>query len=86
MIIKNATVIDGTGRQPILNASVQVKNGKIKAVLADCAVCNPADGEEVIDGTGLTVLPGFINCHVHLANSGESNPAPAGFWMRDHRC
>ncbi len=60
LLIKNATVIDGTGK-PAFSASVAAKDGKIKVLPADCS-----DGAKtVIDGTGLNVSPGFIDAHSH---------------------
>ncbi|KAK7959173.1 uncharacterized protein PG986_004027 [Apiospora aurea] len=32
---------------------------------------DPGDGDEIIDGTGRTVLPGLIDCHVHIADEAQ---------------
>ena len=62
--IKAGTLIDGSGGAPVKNAVVLVQGERITAVGAGVAV--PA-GATVIDLTGFTVLPGFIDAHVHLA-------------------
>jgi len=68
-LIKNATVITIThGR--IEHGSILVRDGKIAAVGAD--VQAPADAK-VIDGTGLFVMPGIIDCHTHIAVDGDVN-------------
>jgi imidazolonepropionase-like amidohydrolase len=61
--IKAGSLIDGTGSGPIRNAVVVVENGKITAAGAGVAV--PA-GAQVIDLSSRTLLPGFIDAHVHL--------------------
>ncbi len=62
--IKAGTLIDGSGGAPVKNAVVLVQGERITAIGAGVAV--PA-GATVIDLTGFTVLPGFIDAHVHLA-------------------
>jgi imidazolonepropionase-like amidohydrolase len=49
---------------------LRVENGRVAAVTADGAV--PA-GAKVVDWSGFTVLPGLIDCHVHLADTEQSN-------------
>ena len=61
--ITNATLIDGTGVDPVSNATVLVEGERITA--AGVNVAPPADAE-VIDAGGRTLMPGMIDCHVHL--------------------
>jgi imidazolonepropionase-like amidohydrolase len=61
--IVNATIIDGTGRDPITNGTVVVENDRITSVGAGG---DPPKGADVIDAAGGTVMPGMIDCHVHL--------------------
>jgi imidazolonepropionase-like amidohydrolase len=61
--IRNATLIDGTGADPVPNATVLIDGERITA--AGAAVEAPRDAE-VIDAGGRTVMPGMIDCHVHL--------------------
>ena len=57
ILFQNISVIDGTGA-PAYVGSVAVKDGKI--------IMNPQGGAaEVVDGAGLTLCPGFIDCHSH---------------------
>lgn len=62
--IRAGTLIDGTGAAPVRNAVILVQGDRITAVGANVQV--PA-GATVIDLSGATVLPGFIDAHVHLA-------------------
>ena len=59
-------LIDGTGRDPVADAVLVVDDGRITAVGPRSAVRIP-DGAEIVEGDDLTLLPGFIDCHVHLA-------------------
>jgi N-acyl-D-amino-acid deacylase len=61
-LIKNGTVIDGTGR-PGFRADVRVRDGKI----AEVGPALPPDaGETVHDAAGCFVTPGFIESHTHF--------------------
>ncbi|HZQ56696.1 MAG TPA: amidohydrolase family protein [Acidimicrobiales bacterium] len=61
MLIKGATIVDGTGR-PGVRGNVAVRDGRIAEVGAD-AVGEP--GEEVVEADGLVVAPGFVDPHTH---------------------
>jgi len=63
-VIKGATVIDGTGRSPIVNGVVLIQGNKIKAVGTQTTVSIPR-GAIVVDASGKYVLPGLIDMHVH---------------------
>ncbi|TAK96501.1 D-aminoacylase, partial [Patescibacteria group bacterium] len=60
VIIKNGTVIDGTGN-PRYRADVGIKNGKI----ADIGDLSNELTEESIDARGQLVVPGFIDVNNH---------------------
>ena len=78
-LITNGAVVDGNGGPPEV-ASVLVVDGRV-AALGDEAVRQAALHEnqsahaiERIDATGLTVMPGLIDAHCHLAfDDAESN-------------
>lgn len=61
-VIKNATVLTGTGAQ-LEGAAVLMENGKIVAVGSDLVI---PDSALVIDGSGKWVTPGIIDVHSHL--------------------
>lgn len=63
--ITGATLIDGTGAPARHGVTVLVSGGRIAAVGPRAEVPIPA-GTTVIDGTGKTVLPGFVMMHEHL--------------------
>ncbi len=73
--IHNTRLIDGNG-QAIERATVIVREGKIHAAGPSRAVSIPR-GATRIDGRGLTLLPGLIDCHVHLCLGAEPDVVQA---------
>jgi imidazolonepropionase-like amidohydrolase len=71
MLISGAGYFDGTGKI-VPGHGVLVDEGKIRRV-AKMAEFSGFSGE-VFDAAGCTVLPGLIDCHVHLVFAGEGNP------------
>lgn len=59
-------LIDGTGREPIVNATLVVRDGRVVAVGPASAVPIPA-GAERVALEGKTVMPGLINAHGHVS-------------------
>ena len=67
-LISGATLIDGTGGPPVADAAVLVNDGgRVEAVGPRAAVAAPANSE-IIRATGMTLLPGLIDCHDHLSS------------------
>ena len=67
--ITGATLIDGTGSPATEQATVMIENDRITAAGRGTDVQVPSDAE-VIDGSGMTLLPGLIDSHDHLASFG----------------
>jgi len=62
--IVGGTLIDGLGGDPIRSSVVVVENGRIIASGSEANVAIPA-GARRLDASGRTILPGFIDTHVH---------------------
>jgi len=63
--ITNVSVVDGTGSDPRNNMTVMVKNGMISFVGPSDKI-SIASGTFIIDGTGKTLIPGFVMLHEHM--------------------
>jgi imidazolonepropionase-like amidohydrolase len=61
-----ATVIDGLGSAPISRGVILVVDGAIAKVGDESATASPRDAA-VVDLDGLFLLPGLIDCHLHLS-------------------
>ena len=69
-LIHNGTIIDGNGGKPIKNGIVLIKNEKILDIGNEKSVKIP-DGEiKHVNANGGFILPGFIDCHVHMMFNG----------------
>jgi imidazolonepropionase-like amidohydrolase len=68
-VLKGGRLIDGTGAAPAAAASVVIRGQRIEAVTTRAAADWPQDSE-IIDIAGMTILPGLIDCHDHLAMHG----------------
>lgn len=66
LLLSRGTVIDGTGAAPRLDTSVLVSGDRIVSVGAEADVAAAASHATVIDVSGLTVMPGLIDAHVHI--------------------
>ena len=64
LVIRGGTLIDGTGRPPIENSVIVIEGDRFKAIGRGGEVAIPPDAQ-VIDVTGKTVMPGFIDGHCH---------------------
>lgn len=62
-VLRGGRVFDGTG-SPAAGADVSIENGRILDIGAGL------DGDAQVDVAGLTLLPGLIDCHVHVTSSG----------------
>lgn len=65
LILKNATIIDGTGSIPLPNASVIVEGERIREIIPGPPGSIPS-AATVIDCRQQTLLPGLIDAHIHV--------------------
>ncbi|MDG6938986.1 MAG: allantoinase AllB [Nitrososphaerota archaeon] len=63
LLVKGGTVVTA---QKLLRADVLIQGGRITKVGNGL----PADGSNTVDATGLLVLPGVIDLHVHMRDPG----------------
>jgi imidazolonepropionase-like amidohydrolase len=66
LALVNGLLIDGTGVEPIEHSLVLIKDGKIVNVGTIGELAVPYNAK-IIELDGASVLPGFINSHVHNA-------------------
>jgi imidazolonepropionase-like amidohydrolase len=70
--ISGATLIDGTGGQPVTNSVIIIQGDTIAAVGTVASIIVPPDVRN-IDARGKFILPGLIDTHVHLEMVGLSD-------------
>lgn len=90
LVIRGATLIDGTGAPARGPVDIVVENNKILEIVdvgTPYVAINPADrpakGTKEIDASGSYVLPGFINLHVHVGDVPKAPEAEYAYklWM-----
>ena len=77
LVIRNVIVIDGKGTPARGPQDIIVEGNKIAAVRGAAARPDAYKNEKhILDGTGMYLLPGLINSHVHLQDERAGIPQP----------
>jgi len=71
LALVNGTLIDGTGAAPVADAVLVIEGGRIASAGPRSTVRIPG-GAKLVDVGGATILPGFINAHVHSRYSASA--------------
>jgi imidazolonepropionase-like amidohydrolase len=83
VVLRAARVLDGTGAAPIANGVVVVENDRIIAIGPAASVQVPA-GARRVDLGDATLLPGFIDMHVHLVGREIEDPGAFEQGVKDY--
>ena len=75
-VYRGATLIDGLDNVPQPNMSILVRGERIDTIAPTAQLVPPANAK-VVDVTGLYVLPGLINTHIHIATNSTRAEALA---------
>ena len=90
LIIRGATLVDGTGAPPVGPVDIVIEGNRIREVrsvgfpkVPIKAEGRPKDATREIDGTNLWILPGFVDMHGHSGGEAQGTPAEYVFklWM-----
>lgn len=73
ILLRNLTLIDGTGSAPQVQAVIAIRDGNILYAGPSSGWSQAREGGITLDLGGQFVLPGLIDTHVHLAGSGEAD-------------
>jgi len=82
LVLRGATLIDGTGAPPQGPVDIVVEDDRIVEVrsvgypgLPIRQQGRPGNATREIDATGMYVLPGFVDVHGHIGGSSQGTPA-----------
>lgn len=67
----NGRLIDGTGRQPVEKTTIVVNGNRITGVGPELSF---PDEASVVDLKGFTIMPGLIDCHLHIGGFVIDDP------------
>ena len=70
LVIRNTRLIDGAGNDPVARVSLEVTNGAISWIGEETSRPRKRPHYEDINGEGLTLIPGMIDCHEHFTGDG----------------
>jgi len=83
LLIRNALLWDGLADRPVPALSLRIEAGRVAAIGPDL----PASEAGVFDAAGRLVMPGLIDCHVHLGAATDpaerypDSPASFLYWQ-----
>jgi imidazolonepropionase-like amidohydrolase len=82
LVIRGATVIDGTGAPPRGPVDIVIEGNRLREirnvgvpVIPPVQAGRPARGTREIDATGMYVMPGFVDLHVHTGGAPKAPDA-----------
>lgn len=81
ILIKDAYVVPGAGRDPLARADILIEGDRIAAIGPDLTA---TEVDETIDASDRIVLPGFVNAHTHSNESFEQgfyDALPLEVWL-----
>ena len=81
LIIRGATLVDGTGAPPVGPMDIVVEGNRITEVRSVGAPGvpitrnRPESADREIDAEGMYLLPGFVDLHGHIGGAAQGTPA-----------
>ena len=82
ILIKHAEIITMNKQEEILYGDIRIKDSLIVEIGSGL---QPQDGERVIDAKNRTVIPGFVQTHIHLCQTlfrGKADDLELMDWLR----
>lgn len=78
LVVHAGTLLDGVGDPPRRQVSILIRDDRVISV--EAGFLTPP-GAEVIDLSAATVMPGFIDCHVHIGALLPSSTNATEYWV-----
>ena len=68
-IIKAGRMLDVRNQKVLERQVLEIEGGTIRRIYPDAGKLSSRAGEQVVELSGYTILPGLIDCHTHLLQS-----------------
>lgn len=82
LALVGGTLIDGTGSDPVEDAVVVLRHGRI-ACVGSRGECPLDEDVEAVDVSGRWITPGLVDAHVHYSQTGWVDGRPDAYDARD---
>ncbi|MCM3790644.1 5'-deoxyadenosine deaminase [Domibacillus indicus] len=82
LLIKNAQIVTMNAQEEIINGDILIRDSRIEAVRP---ALDETPADRVIDASGRTVIPGFVQTHVHLCQTlfrGKGDDLELMDWLK----
>ena len=82
ILIKNAQIITMNKENEIITGDIHIVDDLIKNIAPDLTVQQP---DKIIDATGKTIIPGFVQTHIHLCQTvfrGQGDDLELMDWLK----
>lgn len=82
ILIKNAQIITMNAKEEIVNGDLWIQDDRIAGIGPNLT---PLEVDQVIDATGRTVIPGFVQTHIHLCQTlfrGKGDDLELMDWLK----
>jgi 5-methylthioadenosine/S-adenosylhomocysteine deaminase len=82
LLIKNAQVITMNAKSEIINGDIWIQDDRIQAIGPDL---HPEHVDKVIDAANRTIIPGFVQTHIHLCQTlfrGKGDDLELMDWLK----
>lgn len=82
LLIRNAQIVTMNALEDIIQGDIRIEGDRIVEIGADLV---PAEDEQILDATGRTVIPGFVQTHIHLCQTlfrGKADDLELLDWLR----
>ncbi|TYP70787.1 5'-deoxyadenosine deaminase [Paenibacillus methanolicus] len=82
LLIKNAQIVTMNNAEEIIHGDILIERDRIAAIGPDL---DPGPVDRVIDATNRTVIPGFVQTHIHLCQTlfrGKGDDLELMDWLR----
>ncbi len=73
LILRNAKLFAGTGKLPEAPVTVLIEGDRVGSIAPATEAIVAPEGAEAIDCGGKFLMPGMVDCHIHITGSGDPN-------------
>jgi imidazolonepropionase-like amidohydrolase len=80
LAVVNGVLWDGSGAPPVVDAAVVIRGSRIVAAGSRAELSIP-EGARLLDAAGGTLVPGWIDMHVHLSGALSRGEDPLTPWL-----